>query len=439
MNLTPSQLIAARALEGKSNVFLTGGAGTGKSFLIRHFLKEHSSEKIPVLASTGAAAILLGGRTFHSFFGLGILQGGAQAVFNKAQENKKLKKRLQSASTIIIDEVSMLSHSAVDCAESIARSLRGSDEPWGGLKVIAVGDFAQLPPVSRGSQKEWAFLGEAWASSGFKTLQLTDFVRTEDEDFLRVLEQIRRGELSDEVRDFLDAHTLDEVDPETPHLFSRRDHTERFNLARLAEIDDESRVYETKYFGESRYQENLMREAPIPPTLELKRGALVMIRVNDPKQRFVNGTMARVRSLYADSISVETESRTLELEPFSFSYVDADGKECAHAVNFPVTLAYASTIHKIQGATLDRAHIDLGQIWEPGQAYVALSRVRRGKNLSLSRWSESAIRVDPDVLAFYNGMHGVSSSGLLRSDGPRHHVAGAAPHRGTGRKTDSES
>jgi len=403
VELTTSQRLALSALEGGENVFLTGGAGTGKSFLIKQFLSAHKGSKISILASTGAAAILVGGRTFHSFFGLGIMQGGASAVLQKARDNRRLKKRLRDSSILIIDEVSMLSREAFDCAELVARTLREVDEPWGGLRLVVVGDFAQLPPVSQGfaKNKDWAFLGNAWAQSGFLKFELTEFVRTEEADFLEVLKDVRNGELTERVEEFLESRVVEEMDGDVPHLFSRRDQTERFNLSRLAEIDDESRIYETKYIGESRYFDQLKRDAPIPEMMELKRGALVMLRMNDPKQRFVNGTLAHIRSMGDDYLVVETATRSLEIEPFSFSYVDADGNEAAHAINFPISLAYASTIHKIQGSTLDRAHIDLGNLWEPGQAYVALSRVRRAKDMSLMRWSPSAIKADPDVKLFY--------------------------------------
>ncbi len=406
MSLTPSQQVAYEVLKSKSSVFLTGGAGTGKSYLIREFLKDQPSKKTPVLASTGAAAILLGGRTFHSFFGLGIMQGGPQAAFQKAVQNKRLRKRLKDADTLVVDEVSMLSGEAFDCAERIARALRGGDEPWGGIRVIAVGDFAQLPPVSRMSlQKDWAFLSGAWKLSQFRHIELKDFVRTEEEDFLKILGDLRRGELTDELEEFLESRVIEEGDPDIPHLFSRRDVTEKFNRGRLAELGSDLKVIETKYFGESRGIEALKRDAPVAAELELKEGAFVMIRVNDPKQRFVNGTTGFVRRIRDDVLEVDTETRRLELEPFAFSYMDADGKEIASALNFPVTLAYGSTIHKIQGATLHRAHVDLGSIWEPGQAYVALSRVRRAKDITLSRWSPGAVKADPQVQHFYSRFH----------------------------------
>ncbi len=386
--------------EGYENLFVTGGAGTGKSFLIRHFLRS-SEEKIPVLASTGAAAILVGGRTFHSYFGLGIMQGGPELTFQNALQNKRLKKRLRKNSTIIIDEVSMLSASTLDTAERIARALRGADEPWGGLRVICVGDFAQLPPISQSRQKEWAFLGEAWASSGFRTFELKEVMRTEDEVFMRVLGDVRLGKASIRVNQYLNDRK-GRIPPENAtHLFPRRDQTFKFNLERLNEINEPSHIFETEYEGDSRYQERLRRDAPIPEILELKVGALVMLRMNDPKQRYVNGTTGKIVDIKPDIIVIETETRRLEIEKFTFTVQDEEGAEVAGATNFPINLAYASTIHKIQGSTLDHIHVDLSALWEPGQAYVALSRVRRGGDVTVKRWTEKSIIADPMVKDFY--------------------------------------
>jgi ATP-dependent exoDNAse (exonuclease V) alpha subunit len=405
--------------DGKKNIFLTGGAGTGKSFLIRHFLSSQT-KAIPILASTGAAAILVGGRTFHSFFGLGILQGGHQAAFERAVTNKRLKKRLRDTNTLIIDEISMLSWDVLDLAESIARALRLSDEPWGGIRIIAVGDFSQLPPVSRGplfdgpgdlgfwktdrgTQKPWAFFGEAWARSAFKIMHLKEVMRTGDRDFLRVLDDIRVGAVSERVLSFLKKQSREYVDTDVTHLFPRRKQTEYFNRARLSEIESDSKSYETFYGGDQRYFEFLQREAPVPTILELKKGALVMVRVNDPKQRYVNGTIGRITALKEELIEIDVEGRRFEIEKFAFGVMDADGNEVAFAKNFPVSLAYASTIHKIQGATVDRLHVDLTGLWEPGQAYVALSRVRRGKDVTVGNWTEASIKADPIVMSFYSG------------------------------------
>jgi len=402
--LTPSQKKALHALqEQDGNLFITGSPGTGKSYLIREYLKK-SKKKVPVVASTGAAAIIIGGRTFHSFFALGIMQGGVKATLKRALKNNRLRKRIRDLKTLVIDEVSMLSCEALDTAEQIARVVRRSENPWGGIHVIVVGDFAQLPPIGRCDKKEWCFLSDAWQRSQFEMIFLTDVVRTDDEDFLRILDQIRWGTVSKEVADFLNERVVDdaEIEPDVPHIFPRRAQTDAFNKERLAELPHPLQTYETEYGGADRYIEKLMKDAPIPPVLQLKKGALVMLRINDPKQRFVNGTVGTLVELFDDGLIIEINKRTIEIEPFTFSQLDADGKEVAYAINFPLTLAYANTIHKMQGATLDRAHVDLKSLWEPGQAYVALSRARSGKALTLRGWDAFSIKADAAVRRFYD-------------------------------------
>lgn len=388
--------------QGRENIFLTGGPGTGKSFLIREFL-DAAEDKIPVVASTGAAAILIGGRTFHSFFGLGIMQGGFDAVVNKALKNKRLRKRLKETETLVIDEVSMISRETLDCAERIACTVRKSHRPWGGIRIIAVGDFAQLPPISKGTEKEWCFLSKAWERSEFKRVVLREVKRTDDLAFLEVLEDIRWGKITERVQKFLNERLVmgDGVASDVPHVFPRRNQTAAFNRARLDEIESESRLYETKYGGKDIYIERLKRDAPIPEVLELKRNALVMLRVNDPKQRYVNGTVGFIEEMEEGVLLVRIGKRDIEIEPFTFTVLDDEGAEAAFASNFPVTLAYASTIHKVQGTTLDRCHISMRSLWEPGQAYVALSRARSGDGITLIDWDESSILADQTVRAFY--------------------------------------
>src|SRR3989338_258151 len=166
--LTSCQTKGLDVLERQGNVFLTGAAGTGKSFLLQRYLAGKPSENFPVVASTGAAAVLVGGRTFHSFFGLGILEGGPQAAVVRALQSRKLVHRLNTACSVVIDEISMLSVTTLQAAEAVARGARGNHEPWGGLRIIAVGDFAQLPPVTPGTRtKDWAFAHPVWQESDF--------------------------------------------------------------------------------------------------------------------------------------------------------------------------------------------------------------------------------------------------------------------------------
>ncbi len=408
-SLTSCQSKALEVLKCQGNVFLTGAAGTGKSFLLNHYLKDKNAEDFPIVASTGAAAVLVGGRTFHSFFGLGILEGGAEETVRRAIRNRKLAYRLNRAACVIIDEVSMLPGIAIAAAEAIARAVRKDESPWGGLRIIAVGDFAQLPPIARDNvAKDWAFTHEAWEASDFQPALLSTVMRTQDLEFLKILNFVRVGTVNQEVVDFLNARTdvADDLSDAT-RLFPHRAQAERFNQMRLSSIDGPTYSFETTYEGEDRYIEATRKSVPIPDTLVLKRGALVMMRRNDQsgKMRYVNGSLGYVRSIRDECISVELlNGDVIDCEREGFNYLDGDGKEVAVAWNFPVTLAWATTIHKAQGASLDRMVVNLEHLWEPGQAYVALSRVRSSAGLTIEKWNPHSIRAEPLVTKFYDGL-----------------------------------
>lgn len=393
----------------EGNVFLTGAAGTGKSFLLDQYLKGKGSDDFPIVASTGAAAVIVGGRTFHSFFGLGIMEGGIEMAVAKALRSKKVHQRLLRASCVIIDEVSMLSGSTLLAAEMVARRARGRDEPWGGLRIIVVGDFAQLPPVTPGLQtKDWCFLHPVWEQSDFEPALLSTVMRTQDTEFLEILNFIRDGIVNDRVRRFLDAHTESSDDPlDATRLYPHRAQAEKYNLQRLEALPGSEIVIETLYAGDEKYKESAKRSLPIPDTLVLKKSALIMMRRNDVsgEGKFVNGSLGHVHGIDGDILHVRLLSgEDLELEKYKFSTLDGDGNEVMSAWNFPVSLAYATTIHKAQGATLDRMIVDLHQLWEPGQAYVALSRVRSGAGLMIERWSQNSIRADALVTSFYDSL-----------------------------------
>ncbi len=408
-DLTDCQQKALDILQREGNVFLTGAAGTGKSYLLNKYLADKPSDAFPVVASTGAAAVLIGGRTFHSFFGLGLMEGGLAATIDRAARSKKLILRLQRACCVVIDEISMLSGATLYAAEQIARRLRNSDAPWGGLRIIAVGDFAQLPPVTSGMmQKDWAFLHDVWRESDFQPALLSTVMRTQDTDFLDILNFVRAGEVNDTVRNFLNAR-MDTASQETEgtRLYPHRAKADEYNLRRLHSIPGTIRSFETQYKGDARLFESAKRSMPIPDVLQIKEGALIMMRKNDisGERLFVNGTLGHITHIGEDLLQIKLLSGdVIEVEQEKFSSLDGDGKEVMSAWNFPVTLAWATTIHKAQGASLDRMIVDLASLWEPGQAYVALSRVRSTDGLHIERWTPSSIKAEPLVTAFYDDM-----------------------------------
>ncbi len=403
-SLSTEQQYALDLCESGENVFLTGGAGSGKSYVIREFMKSKDPKQIPILASTGAAAVLLGGRTFHSFFGLGIMEGGPEATLKRLMNDGRALKRIQRVEGIVIDEISMIPGSALMVAEEISRIARSSSLPWGGMRVIAVGDFGQLPPVTRqGQKRDWCFLNEVWKRSGFSVCELKHNQRIQDNDFLDVLSDVREGKFTDRVREFLNDHTRDhDEDHPGTRLFPRREQSDTYNQKKLAEINEDEHLIDSIYLGEQKFIDVLMKSAPVPVQLKIKIGCRVLFIKNDNQKRWVNGTRGTITHIEADHIMVSKGGgREVKVEKHSFSLLDAEGNSKASAIQYPLILAYATTIHKSQGATLDELWCDLGSLWEPGHAYVALSRLRDPAGLHIVRWTPRSIIVDPEVKKFY--------------------------------------
>ncbi len=426
MNWTPGQTVAIEKLKAGGNVFLTGGAGTGKSTVIQNFLREglDGNKTTAVLASTGTAAILLGGRTFHSFFGLGIMEGGVEHVVARATKHQGIIQRLRKTDQILLDEISMIGANEWMAAEKIARKARKNMlEPWGGLRVVAIGDFAQLPPVVkpmrpmntdpysqdlfsqevREPEKPWCFLTDTWQKTEFDSINLREIVRSNDSHWNEILNELRWGEFTSRAKEVLDSRIRKvPLDFQGTRLFSRRTQVDQLNHQRLHMLKGAVKVYDTVYVGHAQKIDDLKRNAPIGETVTLKEGALVMFRQNDPELRYVNGTLGTITRLKDSEVQVELlNGRVIELKPTSFSVLDAEGEIVATATNFPLNLAWACTIHKAQGATLDKAHVDLRGVWEHGQSYVALSRVRSLDDLTLEGYSPAGFKIDPAVKDFY--------------------------------------
>jgi ATP-dependent DNA helicase PIF1 len=410
VDLTQSQNRAIDVLNSKDNVFLTGHAGTGKSFVINHFQKSLPFP-LPVLASTGAAAVLIDGRTFHGYFGLGIMEGGLLRTVKKAIANNRVQARLKKDHAIIIDEISMIHPEAFEAANRIAQTVRDSDAPFGGLRLIVVGDFLQLPPITPNNQSvQWLFEMDLWHQLDFKKIYLKETMRTDKKVFVDVLNSIREGQVTNDVKEFLDSRLSpvgDDFDGTV--LFGRRNQAEFFNIKKLNQIPDAEVIYETEIKIAAKVQKTedaMLALSPLPKQLKLKKNALVMLRKNDPDLKFVNGSLGRILKLTKEVVEVQlfTGSKVL-LAKEEFHILDADGKKMATITNFPISLAWATTIHKSQGASIDRVHVDLRNLWECGQAYVALSRARSPENLFVEGWTTRSIKADPNAVKFYSDLN----------------------------------
>ena len=397
-------------VDAGENVCLTGPGGTGKSYRTRRMV-ERDPGRFSVTASTGIAALNIGGLTLHRWSGmmLGPQNGESDEDYlDHLMADKRFSvragfDRIRSAETLVIDEVSMLNGRTLDFLDFLARRLRGDARPFGGIQMIVTGDFLQLPPVKKDPRAayDWAFESRAWKNAGFKVVHLTKIHRQEDAAFIGALSEFRFGRVTGHNARLLRSRVAKFPDANLTRLFTHNAQVDKWNAYRLGEIDSELNIFDAVLAGPEHQQQFLINNLLTPQRLELKRGARVMFTVNSSEGGFVNGQTGIVTDFSFGRIIVESESRQFSVEPFTWAY-DSRDKRSASFKQFPLRLSYALTIHKSQGLTLDSAYIDVRAAREPGQAYVALSRLRTLTGLHLKDWF-SGVFVSKAATDFYAG------------------------------------
>ncbi len=414
---------ALTILKTGANVFLTGEPGSGKTHTINEYvsyLRTHNIEP-SITASTGIAATHIRGMTIHSWSGIGIKERLTNYDLDKIASNEKVAKRIMHSKVLIIDEVSMLSASVFEMVEAVCRTVRRSSRPFGGLQVVLVGDFFQLPPVvknRRAAPEEntneemifdegeapkapFAYTSNAWRALNPIVCYLSEQHRQEDEGFLEVLSAIRAGEhtvahVSRIKERLVDARSAPNA---VVRLFPHNADVDRINNEELGKIDGAERSFRMRSSGTAPAVESIKRGCLSPELLVLKVGANVMFTKNNPSGSFVNGTLGKVTS-FASTGAPVVKTRggaTIVAEPMDWT-MEEDGKVKAKLVQVPLRLAWAITVHKSQGMSLDSAVMDLSQAFEYGQGYVALSRVRTLAGLHLLGLNERALEVHPEAL-----------------------------------------
>jgi GTPase SAR1 family protein len=401
------QLQATRVMMDGSSVFLTGAPGAGKTFVLNHFVRqaEKKRKKVAITASTGIAATHIGGTTIHSWSGLGIRDQLNDYDKRWLADNDRLRKRYQGTDILVIDEISMLHGARLDMINEACKLLRENDVPFGGLQVILVGDLFQLPPVSRDTTEvDFAHTSDAWQELNPKICYLTEQHRqSSDDTLLDLLEAMRRGDVNElheaAIRDRL-AKEPDGTNA-TTRLFAHNADVDTINNSHLQAIDSESKVYSMQTKGAKAKIEQLIKSVLVPEQLELKNGAEVMFVANDFASGFVNGSRGKITG-FRDSfpvVELASSGREIKVEPHTWS-LQEDGKIRAEATQLPLRLAWAITIHKSQGMSLDAAEIDLSKSFTPGMGYVALSRVRSLEGLYLRGINRMALQMHPAIYEF---------------------------------------
>lgn len=389
------------------NIFLTGAPGSGKTYLLNHYIRylRNAKVRVAVTASTGIAATHLHGVTIHAWSGIGIKEAITERDLEKLGEAKFIKNNYENTKVLIIDEISMLHKEQLDMVDVIARYILGSVEPFGGLQVIVCGDFFQLPPVSRTplvQGKHFAFEAAAWEKGKFQVCYLSEQHRQGKDPLLTVLEDIRNATTGEHTK--VPLRTRYKKEPigaaKATKLYARNMNVDEINARELRSIRFEEKTFAMQSEGLSALIKSLKKSCLAPEILTLKVGAEVMFVKNHREGNYVNGTRGVVIDFDTEDENypiVKTfDNRTIIAGPEKWEYEENE-RVRATITQIPLRLAWAITIHKSQGLTLDTAEIDLSDAFEPGMGYVALSRVRTLNGLKLMGLNETALQVHPHI------------------------------------------
>jgi len=394
------------------NIFLTGKAGTGKTYTLKKIIKElrELGKVVAVTASTGIAGVHLGGSTIHSWAGIGIKTKLSQDDLFKIANNRFSRERIFRADTLVIDEISMLHDFRFDMVEEVCRFVKRMDMIFGGMQVIVSGDFFQLPPVNRDKLKNYCFNSGAWKNINMKTCYLQKIYRQQgDEEFIGILNNIRKNSVTESQRRRLDGLSENKKYYDMGvNLYCKNVSVDIENAVQLSRIKSESFISRMTAEGLEFKVIELKKNCLAPETLIIKEGAKVMILVNDiPKMRYCNGTLGEVVGFSIDEEVIVIKSyktgEYLEIGKFTWEIEEYSPKEhrdvvVAAVTQFPIKLAWALTVHKSQGATFDYVNLDLRDAFEENMGYVALSRVTSLDGLYLSGYKDEALFVDDYVI-----------------------------------------
>lgn len=413
------------------NVFLTGQAGSGKTFVLNayiSFLRSRGAH-VAVTASTGIAATHLGGMTIHSWSGIGIRDSVSKGDARRIAGKRNISRRLKNTDVLVIDEISMLGKNVLDAVDAVCRAGKNRpNESFGGIQVVLCGDFFQLPPVQGNKQVQatndrgsvlfsdeetlpFAYNARAFWEGDFAVCYLHEQHRQEDDRLVSILNTIRSGEAEKDLLGELialhkesprkssdlrgDSFDVDEM----THLYTHNADVDGMNARRLDAISGKARGYRMRLGGNARAAEAMRRACLAPEHLVLKVGAAVMFVRNNFEAGYVNGTLGVVTGFTGEGFpKVKTRSgRTISARPEEWVLEEYD-REIAQIKQVPLRLAWAITVHKSQGMTLDAAKMDLSKSFVPGMGYVALSRVRSLLGLHLLGINETALAVHPEIL-----------------------------------------
>ena len=396
---------ALKILKSGQNVFLTGSAGTGKTFLLNKFIEylKKRETKVGVTASTGIAATHLGGRTIHSWAGIGINQEMNDKSIKKIARNKEFNEKIKKTKVLIIDEISMFDARRLDLVDRMCKAIREPFLPFGGIQIVMSGDFFQLPPVEQDQEPLFAYKSIIWRNLNMRTCYLDKQFRQEDIKFIDILNKIRRNKAGQEELDLLRTRLYKSVNYHVSptKIYTHNINVDAINYHELSRIPGEESVYYMTHYGPADLVKFLKKSCLAPEELKLKVGAIIMFIKNNFNSGYVNGTLGKIVDFDSDNdyLVIETKSgKKIIAVPTNWCIQDDNDNIIASIKQIPLRLAWAITVHKSQGMSLDVAEIDLSKSFERGMGYVALSRVRTLDGIRLMGINQLSLKVNQSVV-----------------------------------------
>jgi ATP-dependent exoDNAse (exonuclease V) alpha subunit len=399
------QAKALAILKAGKNVFLTGSAGAGKTYVLNQYIQYLKERKVPVAvtASTGIAATHMNGMTIHAWSGMGVKDHLSSKDLHYLKTKKYLDDKLKQAQVLIIDEISMLHKNQLDMVNQILQFFKENTLAFGGIQIVFSGDFFQLPPVggSEEAREKFAFMSKAWLDAELTICYITEQHRQANNSLNVILNRVRDGQIDEDSINRLQSASGNNLSVANPtKLYTHNVDVDRVNTEHLAKLPDKPQKFVAVTKGNDKLQEMLQKSVLTDAVLELKKGTRVMFIKNNYEKGYMNGTLGEVVDFNADGFPrVKIRSgKTILAEPEDWTIQDDKGKTLASFQQVPLRLAWAITIHKSQGMTLDAAEVDLSKTFERGQGYVALSRLKDLESLYLSGFNALALKVDPLAL-----------------------------------------
>ncbi len=401
-----TQQQALYILNSGQNVYLTGAAGSGKTYVLNQFIADLRKRRVSVgvTASTGIAATHLGGITIHSWAGIGIARDATDEQVSYIVQKRHVAKRLAGTNVLVIDEISMLDADRLSLVDRVAKAARKNSQPFGGLQVVLCGDFFQLPPIQREGDAPtlFAYRSPVWQELNPTVCYLTEQYRQGNDTLAEILNAIRAGELPHHLQQHLhERRQTNLVSQNTTRLYCHNVDVDSENARELARLQGDEKPFYMASSGVPVVLASLKNGCLAPEILTLKKGAAVMFVKNNFDKGFVNGTLGTVEDFDEEGYPLVRglHGRTFSASPETWK-IEEHGKTVASIMQVPLRLAWAITIHKSQGMTLDEAEINLADAFERGMGYVALSRVKSLAGMRLLGFNAMALRVHEDVLEF---------------------------------------